>query len=1256
MIFPKGNDRPQEEGQRGQILLDGMQTSISDLDARWNAETDESIRKTIESQRTILQRALNLRNAPIESRESLSDAIDTINYDQFILNRIDDEAFDQVDLRYMMDSDLMPFFDDASQGRLAITFEQMNTSDFVQSTLRTPLIHTESVASGARKLVGFNSVMSAATPDVIYKIKMTITEAQYIRIERILEYLGSRFNVLQQLISDSSKKNIFSNETLDELGEEMGEAKRLLFDQKGNDPKILSHLGENIETAIKTFEVCEAEVETVKEKRPQIEAEVKSGYSKLQGMVENLNPDLIQQVIEQYQAGAKDHLFPDNSAIVRKAVLYLRQLKDPESELHLNLAEFTTRLETIEDISNEELVLAREDLESLQSTIDQLTNLEQNLAEAEQPENEIAQSAHETIRYLSYCKSPEEIKDVLLRNLGKSHVRFVTHSEFEKKYREFTETGSMVFDEDAEGWRIILDESSLQSGANVLELKKQLTHELLHLEFERGKGVKEAVRKEMIEGHPQEWAEIKSAFLEMAKGTNKTPPDGEQWTDDDILSELYAMQNEIGQYIQKGKGSTIKLNNLLAGAGLGVAIGDIAEKTRAFNENAKPKTRGYQGGSTESGEEPSTSNTFVGTVAKEQAVYEKNKQEIDAIRVRIKELKKSNYLQYTKGGRELLSAMESYNEGTDELNNELEKRSSELIMTTVNERSKYISTELNKVEAEVGKAARKAPNNEIGMFRKMWINTNFMSLSDFGQMGVDVFEFLERRHKRKKADHAARLGMAFFNGTDLGREAYARSQKAEADEVQEWKSRYENLDAWQLLDELANIAKTLDPSKDQLKAIVRILAQKGRINWQDPNLWICLNRLQSSVELVPGDRVVLHNPVLMRQKLHKAMGVIWDFDEYTSLLRQNESSYKSEKSKYDSEHNRSQDTLTEKMNDLMSLFEKGEKVDPIEYESIIEYCIKNGKSYAENVMFMLIVGMAKGLLPPDRGLALGEYLNNWPSIDWFTSLKPPYTKEDFEQLCKNEFKDSYENLNLSDGGGRDFKNWFWRVVQNTDRVIERVQKSVGERVWDHDWSRSIACLGSAQTAKQFLSGRSGQQETKHTAIGNAYVGAVQWLEENSLKPEFASKKHFAKIAAWIAMSEGVLNGTAYNRKDADINTRQDEAMNTSTPREAGVGRHGTASLRAHRGITQNFLEYVDAGFFGELKGKEARSEDKKKELGQWAAQYLSAKYPALAGEMETVESIDQIYDRLDLITQVMFEQMPDEHFRVMLLEMARNAQ
>ncbi|MFH1409987.1 MAG: hypothetical protein ABIG80_00315 [Patescibacteria group bacterium] len=1103
------------------------------------------------------------------------------------------------------------------------------------------------------------SVLESVQPETLDRLEQLLTEAQSIRAERAQDYLAEEMNKLEQQLEKVKKDGVFSDKTIESIENGLMEARSIIVGQRINDPKKLRRIADNFRSARTSLAASKAEVKKAKENRPQLETEATSDFKRFQALLANFTPEKIRKITQEYRAQLKAEKLPKDEAIYNKALNALTQLSDPQSPLHAQMKEFARRLENISEMDIEEVMAIQQDLAAFRPKLEFLENLDGNLDEALSVENADAKLAHKTIKELERAQNPDDIRLILETNLA-GHLNFVSHSDFEKDYRQFTKKGHMVFQEEGGQWKIIIDESVFKVERNLEVLKKQLTHELLHLEFEKSSRVRQQVHQTLIEKDPKKWKHIREAFIAMAKEKKKQPPHGDQWEDEDILSELYAMQNEMGRTWSKGKSSTDKLNNLLTGMGAAAAIGDIAEKTRGYEAGAKEtaediKKRGYEEGVEEGGRPEDTGKLAITqALSRETAAYEGNKVKINSLRERLQTLGKYEYIGNVSGAGELVNAMIDYNDGTDSLNEDLKNDpESGILDVAITSRINKVSKDLTDVEDKVGKAARKAPNTEISLLRKLWINTTFLSIHDFVQAGTDVYEFLQRRHKRKTADHAARLGMALFSGTDLGREARARQQKAESEEVNEWKSRYENMDAWQLMDEIRGIANSLLPNQDQLKAILRILADKGRINWRNENIWKALNKLQSTAVLKPGDQLLLHNPVLLRQRLRTAMGEIYDYDEFDTLERTNEGNYKSSKSKYDTLHSRMQDKLTDRLDELLSQHRAGEQVDPILYESIMEYCILKGKSYAENIMFHLIAGMATGLLAPDRGLALGDHLNAWPAIDWFTSLQPPMSQEDFRRMAMQYFPSDYMRGSIDASGfGSEFKNFYWTTVQNDEKVVQRVKKSVSERSWDHDWCRSMACMGDADTAKRFLSGRSGQQETKVTAVGNAYVGAVQWLEENSINPRFAKKGNFARIAGWITMSEGMLDGSAYRESSKDITTRANEAMNQDIPRESGVGRHNGVSLGQHRNIVKAFLLAIDPKFFGMITGREAMSKEVKAEMGTGARDYLMQRYPGLAPRLADVENIDQIYDRIDLIIGTIFDQMSDAQFRAILASIA----
>jgi hypothetical protein len=1282
------------------LLSFSLQNHLNEIDEELNKVSRVNKRQKLTDRKREALKALETRQAPINSPEQLKEAIDTLHSDERLLEKLRDGTVDQVDIDYLMTSDLSPLFDQAMQGRLSIAFEQIHTTDLVRTALRPPLpVFQEKIdqqwkaykaglneeldrlreerrvlseTEGSQSLIedldnqieltekqlkeGYNHFCLNTKVELDQKVNGNVTEpvdtltlnhlrdiireAQSIRTEKIQEYLKGRFSGLQQKFDTAKEEGVFSDSMTRRISETIEKAKTYLIDRPSRKPEEMMIIAQNIESARQQLDGSVGELKDLNRNRPKIEKKLQADFTRVQSFVQKMTPHRIAE-IRQALSGV-------NIPGKQKSLAVLEALSDPKSDLKEQIEEIGRNVTNCESMPAEEIQLFKQELETLLERIEFFEDIDEKIRLLKDKDYQTAAKAHEIVAALPAVKSAIELVTALELKLGKEHVRLAEGAEFEQKYREYTKTGNMVFREQGDSWEIILNKKTLQKEGGLEQLKKEITHELLHLEFEKGKGVKEAARKRLIEENPEQWGKIRDAFLRRMEETSKTPPNGESWTDDDILSELYAMQNEFSATGSTDSEPLRELNNLLIGSGLGAALKGVTSKIDEYEKNAEPDPeliRGYEEGMGGAGSEAVEGAEGSG------ASYSKNEELIKDLSRRIKELQSSEYIDHTPDGRRLLRAMNDYNSGTSTLNSYLNvKDPDDVIATDVKSRIDQLGSDLKKVEEEMAKAGDKISNKVINPLQSLWNRTVFLTPSDFVKLGTDIGEFMQRRYKRREADHSARLGMSLFHGTALGSEMGARQQKAEAEEVQEWQSRYEYLDAWELQNELVSLSKAMFPSKDQLKAILRILAKKGRVDWQNKELWQILNRLQSATHLTPGDQVLLHNPILLRQKLQTAMGEIWDYDEFTTLERDNESAYDSEKKKYDPSNERMQDQLTGRLDYLLKKFVAGERVDPIMYESILEYCIINGKSYAEHIMFHLITAMARGLLTPDRGLGLSKHLNEWPSIEFFGAMKPHPSQKDFEKMCKDNFPDDFEKGTT----GNQFMNFYWTEIQNTPQVVDRVIKSVKDRKWDHDWSRAIACLGDAKTAKKFLSGRSGQEEAMSTAIANSYVGIVQFLEENASNPEAHNRDRFAKIAGYIAMSEGNLDRTAYFRGDSDITSREDEALNTRVPREAPVGNHGDWSLRQHRNKSTYYLDLIDPQFFSSLRKKVAHTKEDKQQLGEMARDILKAHYPGEADWDNMITNVDDVYDNMDLIVKIMFKEkyMSQARFKGILAAVA----
>jgi hypothetical protein len=1103
------------------------------------------------------------------------------------------------------------------------------------------------------------------------EIANILLEAKAIREERVKDYLLKRFETVAdkfKILRDKKPPRISDIQIKD--------TDRFLtgFKKKALENPELYKLGsnaviqalENLDHVEETLEVMTKELEFIDDfnKDPErVKTEMMSRVANVKTAIQSFTPERIDQLLAKIEADERariDSIEPGErtkhdefgkSEIYknrRDAILGLR-------EGNKQIAEIENQIQRMESMDPEEVLDIRNSLDDIQMTVTGLTG--EKIDGAMDPKKRsYAEIANRVIKLLNGQTDIVKIKEMLEKNLGedilgKKHFEFVSNKTFEhypsadggkKNLKEFTtKEGNMVFYERGDEWKIIINEENLTDGES---LQKQLTHEFRHLEFENN----EALKKEWVSlftANQQKWESIEKAFL--AEFPDKKPPTDAGWRPEDILSEIYAMQADSS--IKPGRVSKAIMDAGITAKSLGLD----PEIIRGFDEEKSQADKAKIAEEEAKGGEGEGSKTEGGGEGDESS-FKSNKENIEKNGEEIKRILDSEYVSYVPGGADVLNMMKKFNDETAELNEKYKKTSNSFISGLIKDRVGQVKKDIMEVEKQISMVAGKSPNTSMNPLRDMWNRSRFLALDDILQMTKDLKEWWERRHKRRKEDHAARIGSALFDKIPLpivgefGAESGARALKAEHGEVDEWQNRLKHKDAWELEEMIDEMSNEADPNKDMFKAILKILAEKGRINWRNPYLWRLLNKLQNVTKLgedgghpPKGDVSLLKNPILLREKLHKSIGAIWDYDEYLKLDRDNGSAYGSGKEKYFKGFDKIQDQITQRLEQLVQEKRNHGHVDPQEFEGLIEYSIKKGKSTTEDCFFHLMIGVAEGILYADRPLALdGEHMNTWPALQWIYNKKPSLIKADYIAYAEKYFGEDLKKGRC----GADFKNFYWTQVQNDEMVSQRVRKAASERGWDHDWTRSIAVLGDANTAKQFMRGRSGEQATKITAVENAYAGALQWLEENAKNPHgIDARKSFARQMSWIAMADGIFNRIAYDGGANDTYARGDSSVLSSIPREAGVGNHPNATVGQHRDIMHKFMSKFDAPFFAMARDEAAAKQNKEK-LCTDIKKHLSETYGELAGEMEKIKSMDDIYEKMDLIVQTIVSHVPEDEF------------
>ncbi|MCK5610959.1 hypothetical protein KAR91_54305 [Candidatus Pacearchaeota archaeon] len=851
-----------------------------------------------------------------------------------------------------------------------------------------------------------------------------------------------------------------------------------------------------------------------------------------------------------------------------------------------------------------------------------------------------AQRARRVITELKGETDIKKIKSILQNRLKPEQVDFVSDKKFENykdlnggkhNLKEYTK-GGMVFYEHGDQWRIVINEDLLKNKNAGAELQKQITHELLHVEFENNPALKEYWVNQYTQN--PKWNKIKKAFVDQSP--NKRPPNfigparpegytPEEWPNEAVVSELYAMEahdnkaSEIGEVIAKAgvAGVTPKF--------LGYDEGS-EQQTELKNTSEPDEEGGAEGGSETKGD------------------YNEFAKEIEGIRKEIKDYKNSEYVGYLPGVGSILSAMNSFSDETEEMNERFKQSRSGFLATMIKERTERPKEDLEAIKEEIKRVSEVAGGGG-NPIRDIWNRSTFLSLEDLFQVAVNMKEFISRRSKRRVADHSARIGMALFDKipflSDFATESSAQKEKAEADEVSEWEGRLSNKDVPTLYDMLNDISKNIDPNKDQFKAILRVLADKGALDWRTEPIWIILSKLQNVAKLSVNDPLIRNDFNLLRSRIKSAMGEIWDKDEFLNLENKNESGYKSRKDAHNAKIDKSSGNIGGQLESLYLKYINGRQgeVEPAEYEALIEYAIVNGRYNAEKSLFYLVAGMATGILSPDRGEALDNHSSVFPALDWISMSSNCKTTEQWRQLCEENFGNEFRKGSL-DSENSTFINYYHTTVANSFGFQQRMTKAVSaDKKWDPDWCRAIASAGNAHVMRIHMAGTSGRVQLTEKHAENTIAGMLQWFEENAKNPEGNWKDNFIERMSALAMSEAIYAGVAYS---SDKNFFRIKSIFSNVPLEAGSTNHPGETAGTMRNKMLDYAGQFSEGYT-EFLALITDSNREEEDLLEGIKAFLS-RYSSLNSIVSGANKLDVIFNSLDTIIKAILSEIPEEVF------------
>jgi len=471
----------------------------------------------------------------------------------------------------------------------------------------------------------------------------------------------------------------------------------------------------------------------------------------------------------------------------------------------------------------------------------------------------------------------------------------------------------------------------------------------------------------------------------------------------------------------------------------------------------------------------------------------------DNVRNEIKWLKDNiNEIETLDGKEERDKFLRSYEEAIDELNGELKNIDG-------------FKRKFHEVEEGIDDYVLSVKNQDKA--KDADIEVTWMSLHDFWRVGSIVKEWAQRRYERRSEKALGEVGskvagsLAYLDPTGklitLPNEFDKRKESSEKQEVEQYKEAYNNKDAWQIQEILYNTW-----NQDEANACLALLSDLGRLRIDDPRLWKVLMRFQDQVYFnvdQPGQENV--DPTKLLNKLQHAVGVVWDFDLFRTWNTTNDSNWDSQKNSFTPLCDQLGETEAGLGGRLESLLrdwkKKGDeaKVNPHEYERIIDYAIEQGKMAPEHRLYYVIQGVATGLLPMSRIRYYdAKWLNTLPAIQVFSS--PTARGDKPTMLDIKEWAQYDADANTV---GSAFRFWYHTYVSYIPNVRDRLDKTLtqGNNRMDHDDFASTAGYSGATTIEQALRNQStGGYAYPITAYPSAAAGynfALRTFAEAQIK-------------------------------------------------------------------------------------------------------------------------------------------------------------
>ncbi|MBL4694393.1 hypothetical protein JKY72_03420 [Candidatus Gracilibacteria bacterium] len=425
-----------------------------------------------------------------------------------------------------------------------------------------------------------------------------------------------------------------------------------------------------------------------------------------------------------------------------------------------------------------------------------------------------------------------------------------------------------------------------------------------------------------------------------------------------------------------------------------------------------------------------------------------------------------------------------------------------------------------------------------------WANTYFMRGHDMWEMGKAMYEYYVRRWERRQKERYASVAedVPYFSP-----EMKRVKQAAENEEVDSFKSSMEQMGNHEIMNTLRTTG-----NRDEMKAALVVLTDKGQMRWDDIEFWRNLNRHVSSSVAIPipptGDPAHIVSKDDKRTGadfLKDAIGSLWGEGGFDSWYSGNKSKYQSNaKGFYEegSELEGVEGGHQRRLESLLAGHKRGEYVDPHRYEGLILHMIEFGKSSMQSKVYYLVQGVAAQnpsghtILSFDRMAHVNStLLVKFPLLEYLCSSVQRsdgkthrWTIDDYRQWAK--WFDDGDPMNAKPTAAVD--RFLWDYVLPSDETQNRVNKAIRNgKDLDHDDMFGYLPVATEQVIQDACKSVGGGSTRVLTTEGyaNGFPGFSQFFRtlseannRNRLKEMIKSYVRFESIMTnrWMKNNEG----------------------------------------------------------------------------------------------------------------------------------------